>query len=238
MKIAGSGSLPGGDYNEEIIISGSGTVNGSASCTEFKISGAGKAGGDLRCSGKFSISGSGKVDGNLQAPEVHVSGSGKVDGAVQTGNCHISGSFHAGSVDCNELHSSGAISTDGDISGEDVVIRGAVRCGGLLNGERIDVECDGGSSADSIGGSFIKIRKKGVVAGFFQKLFGGKNSDCFRVAGSVEGDVIDIEYTTAESVVGREIHIGPGCSIGRVLYTESADISPEAEVGSCEQNIM
>ena len=238
MKIAGSGSLPGGDYNEEIVISGSGKVTGSASCAEFRISGSGKVDGDLRCSGKFSSSGSGHVNGSLQAPEVHISGSGHVDGAVQTGKCHSSGSFHTGSVDCNELHSSGALHSEGDISGEDVVIRGAVYCGGLLNGERIDVEFDTKSSADSIGGSFIKIRKKGVIAGLFQRLFGGKNADCFQVAGSVEGDVIDIEYVAAESVVGREVHIGPGCSIGRVLYTESVDISPEAEVGSCEQNIM
>lgn len=238
MKIAGSGSLPGGDYNEEIIISGSGKITGSASCTEFKISGSGKVAGDLRCSGQFGISGSGHINGSLLAPEVKVSGSGHVDGAVQTGKCHVSGSFHTGSVDCNELHSSGAIHSDGDISVEDVVIHGSVRCGGLLNGERIDVECDGRSSADSIGGSFIKIRKKGVIAGLFQRLFGGKDADCFQVAGSVEGDVIDLEYTVAESVVGRDVRIGPGCRIKRVLYTETADISPDAEVESCERNFM
>ena len=76
MKIAGSGSLPGGDYNEEIIISGSGKITGSASCTEFKISGSGKVAGDLRCSGQFGISGSGHINGSLLAPEVKVSGSG------------------------------------------------------------------------------------------------------------------------------------------------------------------
>ncbi|MCR5477749.1 MAG: hypothetical protein K6E92_09050 [Lachnospiraceae bacterium] len=47
--------------------------------------------------------------------------------------------------------------------------------------------------------------------------------------------MIDLEHVTAESVVGREVKIGPGCRIGRVLYTESANISPEAEVGQQEK---
>lgn len=236
MNIAGSGRLPGGEYNEEISISGSGKIKGSAACTEFSISGSGKVEGDLTCSEKFKISGSGKVEGGLLAPEVSVSGSGKVADSIRTGKCHVSGSLHAGSIDCNELHVSGSVRTDVGISAEDVVVHGGITCGGLLNAERIEVVFNGGSSADAIGGSSVKIRRRGPVAGVFAILFGGKQRALFQVAGRVEGDILDLEYLTAEAVVGREVYIGPGCDIGRVIYSETVEISPDAIVGSCEQN--
>ena len=47
MVISGSGSLPGGDYNEEVRISGSGVINGNISCTEFSISGSGEVRGNI-----------------------------------------------------------------------------------------------------------------------------------------------------------------------------------------------
>lgn len=238
MNIAGSGSLPGGEYNEGIHISGSGKVTGNTSCTEFSISGSGKVEGDLRCSGKTKIAGSGTIDGNLDTVEFSVSGSGKVNGAVQGKNCHISGSFHAASLTTNNLHVGGSFKSDGDVSAENATIRGCITSGGLINAEKLDVEFDSTSSADSIGGSYIKIRKKGSAgSGFLGRMFGKKESGYFNVNGSIEGDVIDIEYTIADSVVGREVKIGPGCKIGSVTYTEKIQISNESEVGTTTQQI-
>ena len=71
LKIAGSGSIPGGENQEEIHISGTGKVTGSTSCTGVSISGTGKIEGDLHCTGEVSSSGSGKVKGDLEADELH-----------------------------------------------------------------------------------------------------------------------------------------------------------------------
>lgn len=232
MNIAGSGSLPGGDYNEGIHISGSGKVKGNTSCTEFSISGSGKVEGDLHCTGKVKISGSGTIEGNVDTVEFSVAGSGKVNGLLRGDKCTVSGSFHAGSVSAGNLHVGGSMKSDGDVSAENAVVRGGISAGGLINAEKLDVEFDSTSDADSIGGSQISIRKKNPTGGFIGKLFGKKESGYFNVNGSIEGDVIYIEYTIAESVVGREVNIGPGCKIKNVSYTDSIKISDDAEVES------
>jgi len=235
MVISGSGSLPGGDYNEEVRISGSGVINGNISCTEFSISGSGEVRGNMRCTGNTKISGSGSVKGNLEAYETSISGSGTVSGNVKGNKCNVSGMFEAGSIMVNELNVSGKIIARGDISAENAVIRGTIEAVGLINAEKFDVTFDYDSSAEAVGGSFIHIRRKGLVGGFLSKLFKGDKGGYFSVSGSIEGDVIDIEYTTAESVVGREVIIGPGCKIGKLTYIEKIDISPEAEVGIVEK---
>ncbi len=235
MNIAGSGSIPGGDYQEAIHISGSGTVNGSASCTEFTISGSGKVNGHLHCSGNVKISGSGTIAGDLDAVSATISGGGKVDGAFRSEKCSVSGSFHARSLMATHLHSSGFLKSDKDITAEAAVFHGGVKAGGLINAENLDIVFDASSSADSIGGSFIKIRRKGLITGLWVWLFGKLKNAHFHVNESIEGDEIDIEYVVADTVIGKNLKIGPGCKIGRVVYSVAADISTEAEVGTCEK---
>ena len=230
MNIAGNGSLPGGEYQEEIQIHGSGTITGNVSCTDFGISGSGTVEGDLRCSGLMKISGSGKVKGNLEAEEVNVSGGGTIDGAVRCKKATVSGSMQTAAVAANEIHVSGLIETKEDISAEDVVIHGGVKAGGLINAERLEVIFDGSSHANSIGGSLIRIRRKGVIASIFQRLFGKGDIGVFSVNGSIEGDEIDLEYVTAESVTGKNVKIGPGCRIGRVVFSGAYQCSEESEV--------
>lgn len=237
MVISGSGSLPGGDYNEEVRISGSGVIKGNVSCTEFSISGSGKVLGNMRCTGNTRFSGSGSVEGNMESYETSVSGMGKVNGELKGNRCNVSGMFEAESITVNELNVSGKLKT-GEISAENVVVTGMIDADGLINAGKFDATFDYGSSAGSIGGSFIKIRRKGLIAGVFARIFKGDKGGCFAVLGSIEGDVIDVEYTTAESVVGREVIIGPGCKIGKLTYVDKIFISPEANVGIVEKAEM
>ena len=238
MVISGSGSLPGGDYMEEVRISGSGKVNGSISCTELSISGSGKVCGDLRSEGKASISGSGSVEGDAQVKEFAVSGSGHVHGELKGEKCSVAGSFHVGSVSVQELSSSGSIHVCGDLSAEQAVIRGAIYADGLINAENLDVAFESDSRADSIGGSTVKIRKKGVVHGLLDRIFKAGKEGTFQVKGSIEADEIDIEYVEADTVVGRNVVIGPGCKIKHLSYSESIKISPEAEVSESSRGKM
>lgn len=234
MIISGSGIMPGGDYDEEVIISGSGKINGNISCREFTISGSGNVDGNLRCLGKAKISGSGAVQGGLISDEISVSGSGSVAGEVKVSRCFVSGKLKAGSITTNELNVSGSVNSNGDISAENAIIQGTINANGLINAEKFDAEFYPESEADAIGGSMISIRRKGVI-GILARLFKGGKNGCFNVSGSIEGDVIDIEHTIAMAVIGREVKIGPGCKIGKVSYSERIDISPEAEVGETEK---
>lgn len=235
MNISGSGSLPGGEYQETINISGSGKITGSTSCTGFGISGSGKVEGDLHCSGKVKFSGNGKIKGNLDASEVAISGNGEVGGALRCDKCSASGNIKAKSIAANTLHVSGMCRTDEDIAAEDAVFRGGLSVGGLINTEKLDVIFDFGSSANAIGGSFIKIQRKGAVAGLFIRLFGKLKSALFQVNTSIEGDVIDVEYVVAQSVIGRDVKIGPGCKIECVIYGDTIEIDKSAEVGTYKQ---
>lgn len=237
MNISGSGSLPGGDYQDAINISGCGKVTGNVSCTDFNVSGSGSVEGDLRCLGDAKISGNGNIKGNMDAIAVSVSGNGKVGGSLQCEKCSSSGNLKVDSIAANELHVSGLLRSDGDVTSEDAVIRGGITCNGLINAEKLDVIFDFGSSANSIGGSFIKIRRKGVVGGLFARMFGKKKGGIFQVTDSIEGDVIDIEYVVANSVMGRDVKIGPGCKIGQVIYGETISVSTDAEIEHCDKQV-
>lgn len=229
MNISGSGSLPGGDYNEDIRISGSGKVNGNAICDTMVVSGSGHVYGDLTCRGAMKVSGSGKVDGTLAASELHVSGSCHIGGPAQiTDSIGISGSCHVGPVRCTELRVSGSLNAEGDVSAEDAEIKGKIECTGLINAGTLTVAFSGNCFADSIGGSVIEINMGRFGGGLISRFFMGERA--FTVQNSIEGDKINLQHVIADTVVGRDVVIGPGCKIRRVVYGEHIDISPEASV--------
>ncbi len=239
MNISGSGALPGGVYDDSIHISGSGKITGNASCTEFHCSGSGRIEGDLMCQNDFRCSGACKVMGALLADSVTISGSCACESTVTVKHAMmVSGAFRSGSVVAGEFRSSGAATVNGDISADLIKSSGRIVCNGLMNGDSIDIRFGGDSSADSVGGSSIQIQPGNSAGGFIRtvvrKLF-DKEAGCFKVAGSIEGDEIYLEGVTAETVTGRVVTIGPGCSIGKVFYNEAADISPDANVGAVEQ---
>jgi hypothetical protein len=51
----------------------------------------------------------------------------------------------------------------------------------------------------------------------------------------IEGDFIDLEYTTADIIRGNIVIIGPGCNVGRIEYRDQITVHPEAKVGKVEK---
>lgn len=79
------------------------------------------------------------------------------------------------------------------------------------------------------------IRKKGNAA--WGRLLGGmipKLKIGLR-AKLIEGDMLDLEYTSADVVRGGTVIIGQGCSIGRVEYRTGLTVHPDAQVGKEEK---
>ena len=216
MKISGAGAIGAGEY-DDVRISGSAKSEGLILCKSFHLSGS-FSGGEIECSEDFHVSGAGKFAGNIRAKEIHVSGAIKTEGNMKG----------------KEIKLSGAIKTGGDVEAEEIKISGEVNCGGLINAERLYVNLDStaSSTAENIGGSKITI-EKGKSGGFFCRLL--KKSGKFIVSESIEGDKIDIEYTKAKTVTGRNVKIGEKCEIGLVQYSESIEISPKAKIGKCEK---
>ena len=248
IHISGSGTVTAGVYGE-IHISGSGTILGEVTCasahisgscrtkgnmtveTEAKVSGGLSAEGDvradvLRVSGSAKIQGSAEarearvsggctIGGDLQTEEGGFSGSLRVDGAVRGGRIRVGGSFRAGKgVECEELHTSGAFETDG-----------------LVNAEQIQIVLGGECRLDEVGCEEISVRRgeNGMLSELFSG-FTGRSRHRLR-ANLIEATRAYLEYTDCEIVRGQQVEIGPGCRVGRVEYTDSLEVSPEAEVG-------
>lgn len=220
FKFAGAGTIPGGEY-EKVSVSGSAKLAGDVKCASFSASGALGGSGSVNCSG-----------------EMHLSGSASIDGPICARLLKASGSFRCKSIlSSGEIRCSGATGVDGDIEAELLRIAGSISCSGLLNAETIEIRMDGRSRAGSIGGSSIDIRLGSSSGNTILIIFGksSKHTASLEVSESIEGDDIYLEWVSAPKVTGRRVVIGPGCSIGLVQYSESADISPDAVVDCVEQ---
>lgn len=248
MKISGSTTIKGGDYNEEIYISGSATVDGNTRCTGLHASGTINANADFECSGRMEISGSGSFknvktyilqsSGKFSADSLYVkgkyesSGTGRITGKIKANNAEISGTFiTGGNAVFGRVEIGGRFDCEGDAQAENFKIYGPVSVKGLLNAENINIKLGQRTyknKINSIGGTNIKVEISPLV------LF-KKKAAVLSVAESIEGDDIYLENTECPLVVGKNVYIGEGCKIGKVQYYNSCRVSDGAEIEKVEK---
>jgi cytoskeletal protein CcmA (bactofilin family) len=229
IKISGSGTASGGVY-EEISISGSGKVTGDVEAKRISISGSAHFDGCVKA-GVLSGSGSFEIAHDVEATECKCSGSCRIKGNVKADVLRVSGSTDIhGSAKVREADISGSATIDGDIEGECVRASGRVTIGGLLSADKVDISLHGHSKAREIGGETITVRsRQGSEGGWFGFSWNGGGGSL--EVESVEGDDICLEATTAKTVRGQRVKVGPGGRIARVEYGESLEMDEDAEVG-------
>lgn len=121
---------------------------------------------------------------------------------------------------------------------------------GLINAESVIIRFDGHSSVKAIGGSTVDIAPDGTKTPDEEKttefkLFGiflfkkktvskGKRAGTFECE-SIEGDEIALEKVTCARVSGKNIRVGAGCVIEKLVYSGNVDISADAVVKSTEK---
>ena len=241
MKISGSGTIPQGDFNEDLNINGAGKLLGNVKCNSLSACGVINSQGNCVCAENFSVSGRLKSEGFVKAKNIKVFGSVDTAGEIACEQeLKLSGSLTPkGGIKAGVVNASGTINSGADIEAEEFHFSGNINCTGLLNAEKIDIKLDkDDSEIESIGGSEISIGAKGRLKKISKiplvsKLF--KNLTVLTVNECIEGDSINLEYVKAKRVVGRDVRIGVGCEIDEVKYTESYLISPDAKVGACEK---
>ena len=246
MKVSGSGSIPGGEY-ENVRISGSGKCHGNIKCISFHASGSAHCASSVECTEGFHVSGSGHVEGDVKAGNFHCSGSAHIDGGVEVQTeLRASGSCHVGKncISHGKLRASGSLSVEGEIEAETAHISGVLRCKGLLNAEEVQMTLGrrNSSRVGAIGGSRIVV-EYGADSGNVIRLFGfqlGKLSSSregiiLQVEESIEGDEMTLEGVETPLVVGKNIRIGDGCRIGTVRYSGVLEVSEKATVGNTEK---
>lgn len=232
IKISGSGIISAGEY-DSVLISGSAKVDGNVKCQKITCSGSIKAEADIVCENTIKISGGAKFSKSISAGGVYVSGSLKCGSLTAKNEIEISGSAKVESkIKCTDLVLSGSTSVKDGIEAEDVKIYGGIKCDGLLNAEKIEMDANGGINVDSIGGGEIRIyprrnRNRSILRlPLLSSLVSGDKAN----VGTIEGDVIALENVMCKSVKGRIIAIGEGCKVDFVQYSEEIEINPKAEV--------
>lgn len=216
------------DGSRNLIISGIGSSNGGT-VRNAKIDGVGKVDGDIACT-DFILNGRVEVLGSVKAMSADMNGSAVIEGdlhAARTriqGRVRIEGDFVGESMEIN-----GTVVVKGGCEAETFNAIGKLQLG-ALNADNIRITVHGNSSIGEIGGESIRIRKQPGIdfAKWLSVLplpFGNKLT-----AQIIEGDDIDLAYTTAEVVRGANVTIGPGCEIGLVEYSLGFDQDKTAAV--------
>lgn len=232
VSISGSGRVSGGEY-AQVKISGSGRVEGDVVAQEVRVSGSGRFQGSVQAK-EITVSGSGKFTGRVEADVLVTSGSCGIDGDAEVKELRTSGAQRVGgSLRGHYVRASGVLHVAHDLEADVFTFSGRFEIGGLLNADRVEVRLVGDSRAREIGGETIDVRPG---AGFSLGLSLTRGIRFGIGIGTltveeIEGDHVHLEATTAQVVRGKKVYIGPGCRVGRVEYTESLEVHPEAEVG-------
>ncbi len=230
---SGSISLDGGEWST-LRFSGSANIKSDVTCRSLHVSGSAKVQGNVTCEEEASISGGFKAAGSFSAAELRTSGGIKIGGDVNiAGALRLSGALTAGGdVTCKTLNSSGTLTVGGDCTAENVSVSGKLEIPGLLNAEEVHF-CTGHwtSNVGSIGCGKLTV-ELGQLGSFFGRVFHAPASKDSLVCDSIEGDQLDLVATTAKTVRGVNVKIGPGCQIDQLEYSGTCEISPEAQVGN------
>ncbi|HYG76666.1 MAG TPA: hypothetical protein VEK08_16805 [Planctomycetota bacterium] len=235
-SIVGAGTIKGGTF-ESLSISGSGEVDGDVKATSI------------------STAGSAQLNGSVKADTLDSSGSLSIDGSLEAKKLSIAGSIDVhGPVHAKEISFGGASLIDGNVTADSFSAKGGIRIEGTVKSDVIDIELSGRSNVKALMGKKIRVARGennsssrgGRVVN--RSYVGSVTIDGRNVSGTesvtvtesineqrleareIEGDEVDLENTTAETVTGTRVVVGEGCQIGTVRYSESLDVHENATV--------
>ena len=210
LKTDGVSHAGGGTY-DTVSLDGVSTINGNVISRTFQVNG--------QC----------KVIGNLETEEMKCDGMLNVKGNAQVVKGNVGGmATIEGSLVGEQVELYGLLKVKKDCEIERFEADGVFLIDGHLHAGTVDVHLHGLSRASEIGGESIRVRRESKSKWNLLRLF-RKFSPELR-AKVIEGDDLDLEYTSAEIVRGNRVTIGEGCSIGRVEYRQELKKHPAAKV--------
>ncbi|MDQ0192892.1 hypothetical protein [Paenibacillus wynnii] len=217
MIISGVSDAAGGSY-DQVIIDGVGRIKGAVTSRVFRGNGNIHVMGDLAAE-ELDCNGTMNVRGNISFDTMRADGMFKVKGALRGERFNLNGLINIqGNCELEEFKGEGGFTIDG-----------------LLSAGHVDFQLQGSGKAREIGVESIVILQANI--GVWSKLWSGI-FPTFKpelVTGTIEGDHINLEYTTAEIVRGNTVIIGPGCKIGLVEYRSELSVHPASVIGKEEK---
>ncbi|WP_421383270.1 polymer-forming cytoskeletal protein [Bacillus salacetis] len=232
LILSGSGESGGGSFSK-VVINGSGKITGDVNCEHLECNGSGKIYGNIT-SDYTLIQGSTDIQGSLTSEDIKVHGDSEVNGKVVFGEMEVNGHVKVDeSLKGDTIHLEGMMKVKGDCEVETADLNGAFTIGGLLNGDRIDIELQGKSKVKEIGGETITVKRSSPSLLKLDKLIKSWSKELH--ADLIEGDQIKLQYTKAKVVRGNNVEIGPGCEIELVEYGNDLQVSDKATVDKTEK---
>jgi cytoskeletal protein CcmA (bactofilin family) len=222
LKVFGSGNPPGGHYHK-VKMMGDGDIFGDLECDKLRVLGTNHVDGNVKA-GRLLIMGTSGIHGDLESNEARILGEMDIDGDAFLKVSHLLGNVEIkGSLSGEEAKIRGNLSVDGNCEMEIFRTRGVFTINGLLNAEHVKISLHyADSTAGEIGGEKVKV-KRGAK-------FLKANRSIHLTAEAIEGDEIDLEYTKAKVVRGKNVRLGPGCEIDLVEYQGDFRKDKNAEV--------
>lgn len=191
------------------------TNTGGGNYENVTIEGVANINGDIKCK-DMNIQGVSSFSGDVECEDLLLEGTCKVTGGVRAEKCKLAGLLTIG----------------GGMEAEKLAGSGSFRIDGTLNAGEIDVNFVYGSGAGEVCGQEIRIRKEKAsgAAEFVLDFIPWRHKGKHFQADLIEGDVIDINWTKAGVVRGKDIKIGPECEIDLVEYHGSLAADSAAKI--------
>ncbi len=226
VKLMGDGTLSGGAYGR-VKIMGDSIVSGELEAEDLAVMGNISADEKVK-TGKLKITGDGRF-GTIAADEISVSGSIEFRNAATVGVLDIMGEVKAyNGIKAKRIKVRGSIEDKKAIETECFECYGGMDVN-TLNAENISIKLYGQNAAKEMVGSSINViypiyRKVLLGLFFFKRNWASMEAD------TIEADRIYLERTTAASVKGKEVNIGPGCKIKYLEYKDKITIDKSSTV--------
>jgi cytoskeletal protein CcmA (bactofilin family) len=183
-----------------------------------KIDGVGKLDSGLICD-SMCINGIATVKGDIETRTFEVNGKFKAEGSLIASTVKMDGQVNfIGGLQSEEVKLNGMMKVDGDCEAEKFEVNGGFTIEGLLNAGTVNIQLYGRCKAREIGGERIEVKLSRDHKTWSKML---KWIPAFQpqlIAGTIEGDDLHLEETTADIVRGNRVYIGPNCTIKRVEY--------------------
>ncbi|WP_010631235.1 hypothetical protein [Sporolactobacillus vineae] len=224
LKIMGETSASGGKF-DKMRVMGECKIQGDVRAKNCKLMGECTIDGNLNC-GFFHNMGETEIAGSLKAAEIRLIGQVHVKEQCYVRNGSIYGELNCEKdINGNQIRVRGMMRSRGNVNLEKLDMHGGIFVDGLLNCSSVDIllRFDADNYIHEIGTSKLRIRRK-------HSLFNNVPVVNFQ-ADTIEGDDLDLEYTTARIVRGAHVSIGVGCKINKVEYTDKYSEGKNTEVG-------
>ncbi|MFD1905768.1 hypothetical protein ACFSQ7_19760 [Paenibacillus rhizoplanae] len=217
LVMDGVNTAAGGRYHS-VSINGVSKINGALSAHTYSCDGVMKQNGDLSAE-ELEMNGTLNLKGNLQVGGMKLNGVVNGEGSLRGERCEMDGMLKLkGNCELEELTGAGVFTVGGpaQCGADRVRATGSLGSGRDWRREPGDPQKGNAAWGRLLGGMIPKLK-----IGLRAKL--------------IEGDMLDLEYTSADVVRGGTVIIGQGCSIGRVEYRTGLTVHPDAQVGKEEK---